>query len=69
MNPQRPFPLNTHMNTYRVADHRIRRLHRRAVLVEEDSAEQPDFLNGVVHSVERDPITDVVRVLDEQEDD
>jgi hypothetical protein len=57
------------MNTHRVADHRVRRLHRRAVLVEEDGAEQPDFLDGVVHGVERDSIADVVRVLNEQEDD
>ena len=37
--------------------------------VQEDGAEQPDFPDGVDVIVDLDPVTDIVGVLDEKEDD
>jgi hypothetical protein len=47
----------------------VRRLNARPVLVDEDRAKEPDLLDCVVDIVEGDAVADVVRMLDEKEDD
>ena len=57
--------------THLSIEHSIRRLDKTCVAIEEDRAEKPDLLHGVRLLVlpQRNPVADVVRVLDEQEDD
>ena len=44
-------------------------LHKAGVTVQEDGAEEPNFLHGVGNLVDFNPVADIVRVLNEQEDD
>lgn len=39
------------------------------VAVQENCAEEPDFLDGVSVVIDLDPVTDIIRVLNEEEDD
>ena len=47
----------------------MRRLHGTTAPIEHHRAEEADLLDGILHLVNRDTVADVVRVLNEQEDD
>lgn len=57
------------INDELAVQHNVRRLDQRVVTVQEDSAEKSDFLDGVSVLSDHDPVTNIVWMLDEEEND
>ena len=65
----RHFRAPAEINDERAVQNDIRRLDRCIVPIQEDGAEESNFLDGVDDLIELDPVANIIRMLDEEEND